>query len=901
MLGKDYKFEPFTWQANFIFNFLFFAPYMISVFALYISWAKKVFTLDEGFYPSIIVLLVFFIFIAFKLKDFTEWLDSLISRLKCKLYSFALSDEYPEFITGKILKSKPDELLLDNNSQITFISEVAFKISLSNSRERKVFYLEGKSGAGKSSAIIELLRQLISHQYIYNVYRNIYFIDFCHIEQDVDSVAELLKKSKTKKSIIILENYHMLDKEKLSVIGNSVISKQYSQNNDVLILTSQPVSSSIRGIKEVLELVDFTKSSQGYYYIDKPSLVIDDSIPVSISSVSTLSEKIHLLHMLNQSNNSSPKEKIKLVTDIASRTIHDPDMEIVIAVIVALSIHRGSFKHKEFKYALKTLIKKELFFLTRFLKYQFYILQFNSLEKIGFIKRSITQDNVYIFHDELAKIYKMSEYKKSRIFKSVFDFLIKIRSEKEKGNNLLLWLYTIELIEENNKEFEIFRLAQLSGNTDIMLQNLLRIYNGMQEIEKHRDEKKVWVYRELAILFELSGDYTESVQFYNESISLTNDEYEHDVIFLDMLELNHGRIEESYTEIQNNLNILSKKSSRYRRGVLATGFRFWIAHINIHFGNFSYDEMDAVVCEIEEDFEYLYSQDPYKTVQLLRRSYFDLLRISYLRGEFDSEFFVKTASRPASTYLFKYEPLYSGYYKKHLSAQYLQYNVIYRYFLFKEEFDFQSIKNITGILFISEYNMSDTIAILEKEYENSSDFFKSHGNKSSYSTLLRLSEIEIMKNNLDIFKVESYLHKYKSYISNKKIPDFFGNLQTISAKLKLNELVALKVSNDYSEINERKIKVVYENVINLLDSALVWYSENHNSYGVFRVNFLRSISKYINDFDSDLNSDLNSIKSVAVKFSYNRELEIIEHINSQTKINLNFIFNLIKYYPIVIQ
>lgn len=149
--------------------------------------------------------------------------------------------------------------------------------------------------------------------------------------------------------------------------------------------------------------------------------------------------------------------------------------------------------------------------------------------------------------------------------------------------------------------------------------NFKNIYDDMDYLFSLEPERKVHYYKELGIICDRMGKLALARSYYlKESVEINAE------LFYRLVQIDHSfydkKTELNLTHPNIYLNILSE---------------YWDIHMKMHTGVFDFENITKLAETCSQNFDELLSYDMYDGLHLMRRIYFDVYRIFYLRGILD--------------------------------------------------------------------------------------------------------------------------------------------------------------------------------------------------------------------------------------------------------------------------
>lgn len=745
--------------------------------------------------------------------------------------------------------------------------------------EQHCIWIEGGAYSGKTAVIMHLLRDLITENSYEELYARldgrIYYFDMGRDDFDLNYIYNEYNDNAFKTDIVIFDNLHKLSFEQFSSKLLNMISKKRYQL--LIFLTRKPEdyiydNLKIRKMNSIMSQYGVHKelntlSSKDVYNINNISFIPG----VNFSQISD-NILFHFISLLNQ------EAKHDIINDLRcflTGEVNNMCFDEAFMIILCSSLFTGSFNaslaidlnpETDMSY-FKTMIKK--------------------LNEIGFLMKYPDNDkNYYFLNEEIAKYYFECGYKKTSLkslVKKVFYYYFDYYYNR---NILLSFLYS--LMNEKSEHHSHILFKQIAPNV-----NFKNIYDDMDYLFSLEPERKVHYYKELGIICDRMGKLALARSYYlKESVEINAE------LFYRLVQIDHSfydkKAELNLTHPNIYLNILAE---------------YWDIHMKMHTGIFDFENITKLAETCSQNFDELLSYDMYDGLHLMRRIYFDVYRIFYLRGILDYKTLIQIERNISNlkVKLSQYLHEFDSYYKKFAIGLLLGYDVLFnqnirKVYISEEEFldlfdrylnrkDFPLMHIWSDVCKCSIKILEDAIDEMQEIADKTYIFVKYH----MYSLKMCL-----MDDNTSEFEV--YYQEYNQFAETENIIEYKVYAILYNIRLKLIQYFNYDEIGTLNEMErDFKKKTLYDcfaDIRNKLKQCS--YS---NQYEFIRIDLLECLFTFFNHRNKDvLEEKIKVIKKTATIYNYHRELYIVAYIeNKNFQLSALDLVKIIKFYPIVAQ
>jgi phage antirepressor YoqD-like protein len=820
----------------------------------------------------------------------------IFSHSEKKLYTFLRYHKFLHSISNIFIPEFISYDISTLEKQTSAINKAKNEIVNSN---HCVILIEGEAGKGKTSVIyylFDIIGKNTEKDCITafdKLYKNSIYIDCSLSERSIKDFISNYKSSHYLNRYIFIDKIENLSEQMALEFYQNIISpyiniKDNKLNASLLVLITE-INAQMNSNQNYL--INQMKQSKLIY-----TFHLDDKIIVNNTGnnyIDYLSEEINNsdndIIRLHYHNLMNAKKIPPYLNDMIScnRKQENNDIILVFIAIIAYSSYNALFNIKELLELIQhynNLHKVK----TNRRKLKEIV---NELNKVRFIHKFPLKKDFYSFGQILSKHYR-KRINNNQVLSNMYNEYMSVLYQKElkinnERNYVLLWLFLIsnskqQIINESNRD-KIFYEALAQGNFQYML-NELKFNIALNP------EKENIFDREFGVLNEKVGNRIEAQTYLNRFINdsnQNNDEKNQMKLFI--FEANHGKNPDK--EIVNE--IISTTSNMF----IKFQAEYWIEHINIERGTFNYEKFESLVSKIIHNKQW---QNEFNFAHVLRRVYSDYARLYYLIGNINKEKIHNIEVSMKNSPLSKLHAQYNTYYQLTIKAHYIHYDILFQLGIFKEyKYSFYDITDNCGDL-QAIINMSNQM------YNGIVDELKGINDKSWRVVLIRKQEVELMRADFIYSNIKEILIEFQKHSIRNDV-----DVHTAYVKCLLFKLEFINAFLKDDRIKDKPQKSCNE----YLDAAYKIYEEYNNTYGLFRIDFLRLFLQFAMDIynnskannknyylNSKMKQFISSLKVLTDKHkNYKREQYIYQYLSELQNLNMITLIDVIKFYPVVLQ
>lgn len=760
------------------------------------------------------------------------------------------------------------------------------EISNGNSASH-LFIVTGDAHSGKTILAKKIINDIFTKEDYIHLFKryskSVFYYDFSCFQNQLEVIMSNYENSFYIDKIIVFDNIHKLNNHQINSIMKHIV--RTPNNAKCIILLTRDISYMLEDdlIKEIEEN-------------EKNNLIKTENLSVlkfdnDFGNSENFSEFLNMINIDQElANNDFIKYHLFYIYHIYKQNKN--------------SATKKFFKQFNYLNFTNKLVKGFVFIcccvlftgiinediLKKWLNGKSVYIFLNTYLEIGIINRfQGVKASFYTFHEKTAKIYISYICKQQAGLRLCKEYFLYLYENTEKD---LKYRYSLPFSELYS--LTDFDLIISNANFRILHEDINFIIDSFKLDRTHFE-------RELGLLNDRLGSFLLTkeciLNLYNQT-----KEAKHLITLLhaDHMMYYNQDYHEKYKELTESNNLYLNFSSNY-----------WIKHIEMHQGQWDIDAFIELCENLPNNLEYIAKQS-YDNFHVLRRFYFDCIRIYYLQGISDYNFFnnLLIKLKFIEEYLETKLSEFKIYKYKFVYGHYIHYDMLFNFEILdktphKKDLEFANCINV------SEFKKK-AVDYYYKAYKA----FKRSGDKTADYVLLRICELsptfvlkQIFKrveNNIDLIELTTDDYYAITHIFDD-FRDRCGIKENVLEYAAFAETYKLKFTL-MCKLNCPNIEIEFDRIIDECASNAIEYhnkyNEKHsNQYGLVRIQMLKFLNNYLLTNDSSvMRTDIEKIKDISLKKNYNRELKLIAHIESLNyNISINKMRKIVSYYPIVLQ
>lgn len=749
-----------------------------------------------------------------------------------------------------------------------------------------LFIISGDAHSGKTILAKKIINDIFTREeYIFllkKYSKSIYYYDFVSFKNQLDQILKDYERNYYYNNIIVFDNIHNLDNSKIKRILTHII--RFPNNAKCVLILTRDINYAIDD--ELYAEIEEKKSNSiiktgnlSVLQFDSEYIESEDfsnflnMLKMNQNLLNNNFIKFHLYYIYNIYLKNKNNDIKKLFNELSSFNFTNSLVKGLL-FICCCALFTGIVDLNILK---KWLVRKNM---------HIYL---NTYVEIGILNKfQGIRSSEYSLHEKTARAYisyASTQVAGLNLCKDYFYFLYK------NTTNDLQYRYSLPFDKERS-EISFDSIIK-KGNFKILYEDIIFVID-IFNLDKTKFNHEMGLLNDRIGGYKLTKNYI--LNLYNQT---KDDKHLITLLHSDHMMYYDNGYHNTYLKLSQSNDLYLNFASNY-----------WINHIMMHQGQWNVNNFVKLYEKLPKQLDNIANQS-YEAFHVLRRFYFDALRIYYLQGVGDYNYFANILEnlKFIANYLKNNLPEFDIYKYKFIYGHYIHYNLLYNYYVLeinptKDELNFFNCNNI-----------SNAINIAMDYYFKAYKSFKKNGDKTYDYVLLRMCELSpeyvlrhILNKSEKIDIVDFQFDDYMAIIEifddyrdrcgiNENVLEYAAFAETFKMKFSLIcKLTCLNIDFDFDSI----IETCANNARKYHDEYNPKYS---NQYGKTRINLLTILNDYINNHDiSTFMQELDVIKEICINSNYNRELNLIKFIESLNyKISMNKMIKIAKFYPIVLQ
>ena len=620
--------------------------------------------------------------------------------------------------------------------------------------------IEGPSGSGKTRMAYLLADALIRHPSEFSLADEVRYFDLLAGDSaDLDAVRAL-EGSQLEGTITILDNFHRVGRRAIEALTQLLLDSPGGVQTRLLVLLARPTETWKLSPGADVRLVSEARRRGRHVALGgAPGLPvrralasIDEDLAAQIRQLNgdlvASAAQLHLSRFA--AANSDRPEKVAAVVGLLSASAREPadrDMVAFLAVIAALSMHRGFFSRRQFARAAR-LAAGGLSDRNRLASRLRLRATLWRMRRMGLVPWVRAGRGRYVFHEAVAELV-IERLIHSRSFADIFETVGLDRLETDvRADPDVRWMIAAEVGADAELDAR-FDSAMLRGAFVSMARTLERVASRRELTDGAR--------LQLGLLYDRTGDFARA----------------REVIDRVGLAADSGRLAAEHLaaliEASHDEEALAAAAELTNSGdplVASTG-RYWEVHMAAHEGSFAPKELHRLSDEMRP----LAGAADRWAVFTLARVHFDYMRHLYLCGQATAENIGAAANSEVShmlrTALPTFDALSLLYTQAHLCA-----HVVLPRLALDRHPPTRAEAELIGVDPSSLRSAEDAAQLALELYERAHDEFWQYGDREARYLAGDVVNAELMIASPDLLtSAEAKLHSYADFIRGSGFAD----------------------------------------------------------------------------------------------------------------------------------
>lgn len=550
------------------------------------------------------------------------------------------------------------------------------------------------------------------------------------------------------------------------------------------------------------------------------------------------------------------------------------DLVRVLAIIAALSMHRGIFSAREFRRATRKVgdgtSRRSLLTETRRAR-----ATMRQLRRIGLVSRSHRRKTRYSFHEASAKMC-IDRLSGSPAFRVPFDTAGRSRLSQVEaaGDQLRAWLIAVEVGEQETAERN-FDAAMAQGSYTRMLRCLERAGERYSLSGPLR--------LQLAILLDRTGDFKKAREEFSDDLLQTLDPAsELSMIFaVTRLEASHDDVSAAGLELLSD----------HQDPLMAIVGMYWKLHIAAHEGNFASEELLDLATEALAEVE---SRGSHWLDYSLGRMHFDSLRHFYLQGANPVTAVAGQRRRAIGKYLRSRLPSYEAFETLYTRAHLVGHVFLPQHALFFEPVTPEQAA-LAGVELRDLETVEGLVKTAQRLYRYAQDQFAQYGDREALYLKADVMNAEMIETGCELDRFVIPLRNYERFIDSTGFEDLASYPQFHF--LRWHMLKYYETVGKGGSLGARRAKEHLDAARMRLRRITAFDTAANNQYGLMRAKLLGLLLRWVEKPPHP--AELTALSRQMEERGYERERRLLDHLAGQGSLPILELRDIFRFYPFV--
>jgi len=751
------------------------------------------------------------------------------------------------------------------------------------------WFVEGDSGTGKTRTALLLVHRLVRDSKLFELGSRCYLYDFSYSEAIQEELSNQLGSARHQDAVILVDNFQLVNRDLLNKLTKRLVREPGSTEERLVVFLSRKADAWNLSPGRDVRLLSEAKAADRHCRLEgPPSNDVAREVSEFDSEASQLirrlkapgcasAAQLHLAQVIARNRELPPEvvDTVHLLTGEAEMA--RPENVRMLALLTALSMHRGTFSRRSLWRAIRVATREEgsapqLVEGLRMWK------TFRRFQGIGLVPRIYLKATRFIFHEDIAR-QCIDELHKEPTFRATFLAVGKSRLKRQASGKDALrgWLIAVEIGDQDALEAK-FDAALLEGAYRRMAQCLRRA--------KDRYELSGPALLQLAILLDRIGDFVKSRELFASGLDERLDSSSELVVVLAASRL-EARHQHGY---EADLQVLLENSDRFA----AIVGEYWEVHIAAHFGTFEPDRLFRLAMEARK---LIKNDASHWRLYSLARMYFDALRNLYLVGESNAGAFVSIEHQALDDYLREHLPTYKALHILYTKAHLVAHVFLPRLALFGEPV-LNGDAAIAGLEPDEVATVDALVTAAQRLYRRASDEFWLYGDREESYLRAENLNVKMIEMGVDLNDLDEPLDQYEDFIVGgarnmlASYPCFYRFRREMLRYYLLLDPDTGDPADADGHLTEAEA---------LLHRIIELDTQIGNTYGLLRAELLAMLLRSVRNAAPFAEVELVALEERMTKHDYGFEQRLIRHLIERGAISPAEMEDIFRFYPFVNQ
>lgn len=846
-------------------------------------------TLEEVLLKLIGPLIAIAYLLLLQLDVVNGTLDRSIARLR-RWVATSCNHEYraPEHDRGLACRLTPSVFnapVFGYNDQDRVLKALAR--ACSEKRSGQFWFIEGKSGTGKTRAALRLVQRLVRDPDLFELGGRCFLYDFSYSEAIQHELARQLGTTRHDDAVLLVDNFQLVNPRLLRTLTKRFVRDGAATERLVVFFARESAAWNLSPGQDVRLLAE-AKAGKRYselkgpgsvelasevseYAEEAPSLIRDLEVEGLASAA-----QLHLAQVIAR-NRRIPREVVDAAHLLAGDTsAAAPESIRILALLAAVSMYRGAFSRRSLWRAMRVAARESEGSAT-VVTFQL-ALAFRRFQQVGMVPKIHVDTTRLIFHEDIAR-QCIDQLWGDPAFMPIFLAIGTARLGRldDDKDAMRAWLVAVEIGDQGALAAK-FDAALLTGSYQRMRSCLERAHS------RYTFEDSTLL--QLGILLDRAGKFSESRALFSGEIELDEDSSKELGVILTASRL-ESRHQDDY---RAGLDVLVEHPDPF----VAIVGEYWQLHIAAHLGSF---EPWRLLRLAAAGFDSLDGGAGHWRLYSLGRIYFDALRHLYLSGVPDAAAYVSPEYQKLCGRLSEQLPTYEALRVLYTEAHLVGHVFLPRVAIFEERISDGEAAH-AGLEREDVETVDSLVSTAQRLYRQAREEFGFYGDREESYLMAETLNARMIEREANLDALDGALEKYEDFIVGgsqnmlASYPQFY--------RFRREMIRYFRIALDPEPAPDESAVHLSE-AARYLDRVLALDRTVGNRYGELRAELLTLLLRCLHEKKPLDEVELAEMERRAAHHGYGFEQKLLRHLaerNPPTAFELAEIF---RFYPFVNQ
>lgn len=753
----------------------------------------------------------------------------------------------------------------------------------------RFWFVEGDSGSGKTRTALRFVQSLIRDHELFELGSRCLLYDFGESPSKQDKLRRQLGSPQHDDAVILVDNFQLVHAHVLRALTDHLIHSGAPGPERIMVFLTRPADVWNLSHGSNVRLLSEAKAESRHLKLTGPSSEevarrVSDIDEVASQLIHDLEEhfvasaaQLHLAQVVVR-NRAAPAEVLATLCLLAGHVedVTSPELIDVMALVTALSVHRGTFARRDVRRAIRAVARASTASPSLLHRLRMRA-TFRRLHKVGLVPKIQLGGTRYIFHEAIAELC-IDRLWAAPAFREPFVAVGRPQLQQlAVREKFRAWLVAAE-IGDQEALLATFDAALSQGAYLRMTRCLKRA--------RTRYELSGPTRLQLGILLNRTGKFIESrAEFTSDLLeALKSSDDLAAMLATSRMEATHD------TDAEADLDVLARHPDRF----VAIVGEYWQRHMAAHRGDF---DAQAMLDLANEALKLLGNRESYWLTYSLARMHFDSLRHHYLMGGEPLAAVGAAERRRATIYLrdrlATFEALHMLYTKAHVVG----FVLLPRLAIFGEPASAEDAA-LAGIAPEEAASVDGLVKAMQRLYRQTADEFWQYGDREAQYLRADILNSEMIEQGVLLEEFREPLRQYRLFgEANFKLVRSYPHFYHLRWHMLKHYAALFDVRADADGTPEADLEQAQQH----LEWVIHFDSEARNDYGVMRARLLGVLLRAVREPLAQCERELLELQPRMAERGYGFEVKLIGHLLERDGITPEELRSIFRFYPFVHQ